>query len=60
MLVSDEPVLIEVVVDPKQPFSPKLASRKLDDGSMSTPALDDMSPFLDRQELQENRLVDID
>lgn len=48
--------LMEVVVDPAQGFSPKLASRKLADGSMSTPELDDMSPFLDRDELAENRL----
>lgn len=56
LLSSAEPALIEVVVDPSQAFSPKLASRKLPDGSMSTPALDDMSPFLDREELATNRL----
>lgn len=57
MLSSDKPALIDVVVDPAQTFSPKLASRKLPDGSMSTPALDDMSPFLDRDELAANRLT---
>lgn len=56
LLASPEPALIQVVVDPAQPFSPKLASRKLPDGSMSTPALDDMSPFLTREELARNRL----
>jgi acetolactate synthase-1/2/3 large subunit len=50
------PALIEVAVDPSQVFSPKLASRKLPDGSMSTPVLDDMSPFLERDELAANRL----
>ncbi len=44
------PVLIEAVVDIDQPFSPKLASRRLDDGTMISPPLDDMAPFLDRDE----------
>lgn len=57
LLTAPGPALIDVVVDPTQAFSPKLASRKLQDGSMSTPALDDMSPFLDRDELAANRLA---
>lgn len=55
LLSAPGPALIEVVVDPGQSFSPKLASRKLDDGSMSTPALDDMSPFLERSEFAANK-----
>jgi acetolactate synthase-1/2/3 large subunit len=57
LLSAPGPALIEVVVDPTQGFSPKLASRKLADGSMSTPALDDMSPFLERDELASNRFA---
>ena len=53
---STEPGLIEVMLDTNQPFSPKLASRKLDDGTMVSPALDDMAPFLSREELAENTL----
>jgi acetolactate synthase-1/2/3 large subunit len=56
LLQSEEPALIEVFVDPEQPFSPKLASRKLEDGTMVTPTLDDMAPFLSREELECNRL----
>lgn len=55
LLSNPLPALIEVVVDSDQPFSPKLTSRKLADGSMSTPELDDMSPFLERSELASNR-----
>lgn len=58
LLAAPGPALIEVIVDPAQGFSPKLASRKLPDGSMSTPALDDMSPFLDRDELAASRFSD--
>jgi acetolactate synthase-1/2/3 large subunit len=57
LLAAPGPALIEVMVDPTQGFSPKLASRKLPDGSMSTPALDDMSPFLEREELSANRFL---
>ena len=50
-LQSDGPYLCEIVVDPLQPFSPKLASRVLADGSMATPDLEDMFPFMPREEL---------
>jgi acetolactate synthase-1/2/3 large subunit len=50
----DEFALIEVFVDPNVPFSPKLASRKLPDGTMVSPSLEDMAPFLSREELAKN------
>ena len=49
-VATDGPVLIEAIVDIEQPFSPKLASRRLEDGSMYSPPLDDMAPFLERDE----------
>jgi len=49
-LGQEGPVLIEVMVDSTQPFAPKLASRRLEDGTMYSPPLDDMAPFLDRDE----------
>lgn len=55
-LQSDGPGLIDVVVDENQPFSPKLASRKLDDGTMVSPSLEDMAPFLSREEMEQNIL----
>lgn len=51
---SSKPGLIEIVLDKEQSFSPKLASRKLEDGTMVSPALEDMAPFLSRDELAEN------
>ena len=54
LLNSDEYALIEVIIDPAQQFSPKLASRKLDDGTMVSPSLEDMAPFLSREELAAN------
>jgi len=56
-LAGDGPQLVEVMLDPEQPFSPKLASRQLDDGRMVSSPLEDMAPFLPREELAENMLV---
>jgi acetolactate synthase-1/2/3 large subunit len=55
-LINDEPVLIDVHVDSEQAFAPKLVSRKLDDGTMVSPVLEDMAPFLSREELASNIL----
>lgn len=52
---SKKPEFIEIMVDPNQGFEPKLASRKNGDGSMTSPDLDDMAPFLSRAELATNR-----
>jgi acetolactate synthase-1/2/3 large subunit len=46
--------LFEVFVDPATPFAPKLASRKLSDGTMVSSNLEDMAPFLSREELLSN------
>lgn len=47
------PVFCEVMLDPEQNFQPKLSSRVLPDGRIVSPSLDDMSPFLDRQEYEQ-------
>jgi acetolactate synthase-1/2/3 large subunit len=48
------PVICEIFVDLNQQFSPKLSSRKLEDGTMVTSSLEDMAPFLSREELKSN------
>lgn len=47
------PQLCEVMIDKAQQFAPKLGSRKLEDGSMVSPPLEDLTPFLSRDELAE-------
>jgi len=54
MLNNNKSGIFEIVIDPNQGFSPKLTSRKLDDGTMVSPSLDDMSPFLGKDELAKN------
>ena len=56
-LAPDGPGLVEVVVDPDQVFEPKLAARQLPDGKIVSPSLEDMWPFLPREELEQNMLV---
>jgi len=55
VLSAGGPAFCEVALDPEQGFEPKLASRRLDDGTMVSPELDDMAPFLPREELAANR-----
>jgi acetolactate synthase-1/2/3 large subunit len=49
--------ICEVHLDLDQHFSPKLTSKKLEDGSMVTSPLHDMWPFLSEEELKTNILT---
>jgi acetolactate synthase-1/2/3 large subunit len=55
-IINNDPVLIEVMLDPEQNFSPKLTAKKLDDGTMLAPSLENMSPFLTDEEMAKNRI----
>lgn len=52
----DGPLFAEIVVDETQNFAPKLSSKVLPDGKIVSPEIDDMFPFLDREEYNENKL----
>lgn len=54
MLNTGGPCICEAVVDPEQNFAPKSASKVLADGRIVSPSLDDMAPFLDRKEYEDN------
>jgi acetolactate synthase I/II/III large subunit len=56
LLKSNEPAIVEVIVDPDQMFAPKLAARKLENGSLLAPSLEHMSPFLTDEEMSKNIL----
>ena len=51
------PVICEIIVSPKQNFEPKSATKKLDDGTLVSPPLEDLAPFLDREELKKNMII---
>lgn len=52
VLNSEGPCICEVIVDWKQNFAPKSSSKVLPDGKIVSPSLDDMAPFLDREEFE--------
>jgi acetolactate synthase-1/2/3 large subunit len=52
-LAGDSPHVCEVMLDKEQQFAPKLSSRRLEDGTMVSSALEDMAPFLPRDEFEE-------
>lgn len=56
VLACEGPTLCDVILDETQGFEPRMSSRKLDDGSIVTPPLEDMFPFLDRDELASNMI----
>lgn len=47
------PIICEVILDENQKFEPKLSSKALPDGSMISSELDDMYPFLSKNEYDE-------
>lgn len=57
-LKSDGPQVVVVPLDLEQGFEPKTSSKRLPDGRMVTAPLEDMAPFLDRDEFLSNMLVE--
>lgn len=57
VLQYDGYVMCEVFVTTTQKFEPKSATKKLDDGTLISPPLEDMAPFLSREELSENMYI---
>ena len=57
IVTSDTFALCEVFVSTTQKFEPKSATKKLDDGSLFSPPLEDLAPFLDREELKQNMYI---
>jgi len=51
------PAMCEIMLDLAQPFSPKVSSKRLPDGRMVTAPLEDMAPFLPRDEFLTNMIV---
>lgn len=51
--------LLEVCCSTDQIFEPKSATKRLEDGSLYSPPLEDLAPFLPRDELKENMVIDL-
>ena len=53
------PFLCEVFMDPEQDFLPKLSTFTDRHGNITSPPLEDLSPFLSREDLKKNLKVEI-
>jgi acetolactate synthase I/II/III large subunit len=56
-LATDGPAVCEIMLDENQIFAPKLASKQLPDGTMVSPPLEDLAPFLSPEEMRGNMLI---
>lgn len=56
-LALDGPVICEIMVSMDQKFEPKSATKRLEDGTLISPPLEDLAPFLEREELEKNMLI---
>lgn len=54
------PALCEVILDPEQNFAPRVSSEKKPDGTIVSKPLEDMYPFLPREEFFDNMIVKAD
>lgn len=52
------PIICELMVDPNHITLPKASVYKKEDGSFATRPMEDLFPFLDRQEFRENLMID--
>ncbi|MDO4935175.1 MAG: thiamine pyrophosphate-binding protein [Phascolarctobacterium sp.] len=50
-------LICELFVDVNQNFEPKSATKKLEDGRLVSPPLEDLAPFLPREELKKNMYI---
>ena len=57
VLTMPGPLVCDVMIIPDEPRSPRVASRQRKDGSMVSTPLEDMAPFLDREEFLANMVV---
>lgn len=56
-LAAQGPVICEIFVSTEQFFEPKSATRRQKDGSLFSPPLEDLGPFLDREEFYSNMII---
>lgn len=49
--------ICEVFVSTEQIFEPKAATKRLEDGTLVSPPLEDLAPFLPREELERNMFI---
>lgn len=56
-LSKEGPVICEVFVSREQNFEPKSSAKRLPDGTLISPPLEDLSPFLSDEEMDKNMII---
>ena len=56
-LSTEGPVICEILVSLDQNFEPKSSAKKLPDGSLVSPPLEDLTPFLSEEEMDANMII---
>ncbi len=51
------PVFVEIFTDTDQVWEPKSSAKRLEDGTLVSPPLEDLAPFLSREELEKIMVV---
>ncbi len=57
VLATDGYLIAEVFTTTDQKFEPKSATKQLEDGTLVSPPLEDLAPFLSKEELKENMFI---
>ncbi len=57
VLELEGPVICEIFVGREQKFEPKSATKRLEDGTLVSAPLEDLAPFLPKEELEHNMLI---
>lgn len=57
VLAADGPAFCEIFTDTEQVWEPKSSTKHLADGSLYSPPLEDLAPFLPREELERNMFI---
>lgn len=56
-LATDGPVFTEIFTDTAQVWEPKSSTKRLEDGTLVSPPLEDLAPFLPREELKKVMII---
>lgn len=57
VLEIEGPVFCEIFTDTEQVWEPKSSTKRLPDGTLVSPPLEDLAPFLPREELEKNMFI---
>ena len=57
VLAQEGPVFTEIFTDTDQVWEPKSSTKRLPDGTLVSPPLEDLAPFLPREELEKQMLI---